>query len=77
MEKDIIEIINTKKGKIDLGFWSKIIMETKIKEKKINPCKITYKLDFDEIEKIYIPFFCINYFNNIFFHIFNIKIIFR
>ena len=38
MEKDIIEIINTKKGKIDLEFWSKIIMETKIKEKKMNPC---------------------------------------
>ena len=32
MEKDIEEIINTKKGKINLDFWRKIIMETK-KEK--------------------------------------------
>ena len=38
MEKDIIEIINTKKGKIDLEFWSKIIMETKIKEEKRSAC---------------------------------------
>ena len=29
MEKDIEEIINTKKGKINLDFWRKIIMETK------------------------------------------------
>ena len=29
MEEDIIEIINTKKGKINLDFWRKIIMETK------------------------------------------------
>jgi hypothetical protein len=29
MEKDIKEIINTKKGKINLDFWRKIIMETK------------------------------------------------
>ena len=47
MEKDIIEIINTKKGKIDLEFWSKIIMETKIKEKVTRPCMF----DFHEVEK--------------------------
>ena len=29
IEKDIIEIINAKKGKINLDFWRKIIMETK------------------------------------------------
>ena len=29
MEKDIEEIIKTKKGKINLDFWRKIIMETK------------------------------------------------
>ena len=29
IEKDIIEIINTKEGKINLDFWRKIIMETK------------------------------------------------
>ena len=29
MEKDIKEIISTKKGKINLDFWRKIIMETK------------------------------------------------
>ena len=33
MEKNIEEIINTKKGKINLDFWRKIIMETK-KEKE-------------------------------------------
>ena len=32
MEKDIEEIINTKKGKINLDFWRKIIMETKKEE---------------------------------------------
>ena len=50
MEKDIIEIINTKKGKIDLEFWSKIIMETKIKEKNIRKCIF----DFSIVENIYI-----------------------
>ena len=29
IEKDIIEIINTKEGKVNLDFWRKIIMETK------------------------------------------------
>ena len=29
IEKDIIEIINTKEGKMNLDFWRKIIMETK------------------------------------------------
>ena len=29
MEEDILKIIDTKKGKIDLDFWRKIIMETK------------------------------------------------
>ena len=48
--EDIIEIINTKKGKIDLEFWSKIIMETKIKEKNIRKCIF----DFSIVENIYI-----------------------
>ena len=29
MKEDILKIIDTKKGKIDLDFWRKIIMETK------------------------------------------------
>ena len=29
MENDILKIIDTKKGKVDLNFWRKIIMETK------------------------------------------------
>ena len=40
MENDILKIIDTKKGKIDLDFWRTIIMETKgivteVKQKKI------------------------------------------
>ena len=38
IQKDIIEIINTKKGKINLDFWRKIIMETKEITEKRNPC---------------------------------------
>ena len=40
IEKDIIEIINTKKGKINLDFWSKIIMETREKTEERMPCSI-------------------------------------
>ena len=61
MEKDIIEIINTKKGKIDLEFWSKIIMETKIKEKKINPC--IFDSVFHEVENIYITGWILDFYN--------------
>ena len=40
IEKDIIEIINTKKGKINLDFWSKIIMKTREKTEEHMPCSI-------------------------------------
>ena len=40
IEKDIIEIINTKKGKINLDFWSKIIMKTREKTEERMPCSI-------------------------------------
>ena len=59
MEKDIIEIINTKKGKIDLEFWSKIIMETKIKEKQTRACMF----DFYEVENIYITGWILDFYN--------------
>ena len=39
IEKDIIEIINTKKGKINLGFWRTIIMETKKNVNETIGCK--------------------------------------
>jgi len=61
MEKDIIEIINTKKGKIDLEFWSKIIMETKIKEIKQRQCMF----DFHEVENIYITGWILDFYNEI------------
>ena len=38
MEKDIEEIINTKKGKINLDFWRKIIMETKKEDSEWRGC---------------------------------------
>ena len=59
MEKDIIEIINTKKGKINLEFWSKIIMETKIKEKQTRACMF----DFYEVENIYITGWILDFYN--------------
>ena len=59
IEKDIIEIINTKKGKINLEFWSKIIMETKIKEKVTRPCMF----DFHEVEYEYITGWILDFFN--------------
>ena len=40
IEKDIIEIINTKKGKINLDFWSKIIMKTRERTEERMPCSI-------------------------------------
>ena len=40
IEKDIIEIINTKKGKINLDFWRKIIMKTREKTEERMPCSI-------------------------------------
>ena len=61
MEKDIIEIINTKKGKIDLEFWSKIIMETTIKEKVRNPCQ--FDSDFHEVKNIYITGWILDFYN--------------
>jgi len=45
MEKDIIEIINTKKGKINYDFWRKIIMETK------ETVRETVKCQDKEVEK--------------------------
>ena len=59
MEKDIIEIINTKKGKINLEFWSKIIMETKIKEKEVKPCMF----DFHVVENNYIIGWILDFYN--------------
>jgi hypothetical protein len=38
IEKDIIEIINTKEGKINLDFWRKIIMETKETITEVKDC---------------------------------------
>jgi len=38
IEEDIIEIINTKEGKINLDFWRKIIMETKGTIREIKGC---------------------------------------
>jgi len=38
IEKDIIEIINTKKGEINLDFWRKIIMETKGTITEVKDC---------------------------------------
>ena len=61
IEKDIIEIINTKKGKINLEFWSKIIMETKIKEKVQRPCMF----DFHEVENEYITGWILDFFNSL------------
>ena len=61
MEKDIIEIINMKKGKIDLEFWSKIIMETKIKEEISSPC--IFPPHFYEVENIYITGWILDFYN--------------
>ena len=50
MEEDIIEIINTKKGKINLNFWRNIIMETKEKTKEREGCcSFTRELERDFI----------------------------
>ena len=57
MEKDIIEIINTKKGIIDLNFWSRIIMETQIKEGR--PCIFGS----EKVEKIYIRGWILDFYN--------------
>ena len=56
MERDIVEIINTKKGIIDLNFWRKIIMETKIKEYR--PCIFGEK-----VEYIYITGWILHFYN--------------
>ena len=39
IQEDIIEIINTKKGKINLDFWRNIIMETRETTKKTIGCQ--------------------------------------
>ena len=59
MEKDIIEIINTKKGEINLEFWRKIIMETKIKTKTYIGCSISFR----EVEKNYITGWILDFYN--------------
>ena len=61
MEEDIMKIINTKKGKIDLDFWSKIIMETKIKEKHSRPCMFEIR----GVENIYIRGWILDFYNEI------------
>jgi len=38
IEEDILEIINTKEGKINLDFWRKIIMETKRTITEVKDC---------------------------------------
>ena len=38
MKEDILKIIDTKKGKIDLDFWRKIIMETKETVRETKKC---------------------------------------
>jgi len=40
MEEDLSEIINTKKGNINLDFWRKIIMETRETTEKMVHCMI-------------------------------------
>ena len=59
MQKDIEEIINTKKGKINLDFWRKIIMETKEIIKERRPCSI---LEFD-VERKFITGWILDFYN--------------
>jgi len=57
MENDIINIINAKKGIIDLNFWRRIIMETKIKEHR--PCIFGGK----KVEYSYIEGWILHFYN--------------
>ena len=59
IEKDIIEIINTKKGKINLDFWRKIIMETREKTEERMPCSIFSTT----VEKDFITGWILHFFN--------------
>ena len=59
MEKDLIEIINTKKGKINLDFWRHIIMETKETIKESENCMTV------EVEKDIIRGWILHFYNKI------------
>lgn len=59
MEKDIIEIINTKKGNININFWRKIIMETKENISESNGCSISLK----KVEKSFITGWILDFYN--------------
>ena len=50
MQKDIEEIINTKKGKINYDFWRKIIMETKEKIMERKGCLMPKEVEKDIIK---------------------------
>ena len=59
IEKDIIEIINTKKGNININFWRKIIMETKENISESNGCSISLK----KVEKSFITGWILDFYN--------------
>ena len=59
MEKDIVEIINTKKGNINMDFWRKIIMETKECVRESNGCSIFFR----KIEKNFITGWILDFYN--------------
>ena len=59
MEKDFIEIINTKKGNININFWRKIIMETKENISESNGCSISLK----KVEKSFITGWILDFYN--------------
>ena len=59
MEKDIIEIIKTKKGNINIDFWRKIIMETKESVRESNGCSIS----FEKVEKSFITGWILDFYN--------------
>ena len=58
MEEDIIEIINTKKGKINLNFWRIIIMETKEKTiEREGCCSFKREIERDSITGWFLHFY--------------------
>ena len=59
MEKDITEIIDTKKGNINMDFWRKIIMETKESVRESNGCSISFR----KVEKNFITGWILNFYN--------------
>ena len=59
MEKDITEIIDTKKGNINMDFWRKIIMETKESVRESNGCSISFR----KVEKKFITGWILDFYN--------------